>query len=214
MEEYAYKDATLELFHDLVERYPDLTGRSKGRLNIGVVIQAYLRDSDQDMHKIGQWAEQWGVPVPIRLVKGAYLEHERAVALAEGYPSPVWDIKPETDACFERLTRYIMTTPSHFEAAIATHNLRSQAYAFAIADYYAISPEAYEIQMLYGMGAPIKDVLVEHGVTLREYVPAGPLSRGLKYAGRRFDELASQDNALSRTLRGKFPVADDSKTGE
>ena len=42
------------------------------------------------------------------------------------------------------------------------------------------------------------------GRPLREYIPAGSLARGLKYAGRRFAELASSDNALANTMRGDF----------
>ena len=43
---------------------------------------------------------------------------------------------------------------------------------------------------------------------MREYIPAGSLARGLKYAGRRFQELANSDNALARTMRGDFTSVD------
>ena len=46
--------------------------------------------------------------------------------------------------------------------------------------------------------------MVDLGYRLREYVPAGPLYRGLGYAGRRFQELANRDNALARSLPGDF----------
>jgi hypothetical protein len=46
-------------------------------------------------------------------------------------------------------------------------------------------------------------MLDARGYGLREYVPAGSLARGLKYAGRRFQELAGPDNALARTMRNQ-----------
>ncbi len=44
---------------------------------------------------------------------------------------------------------------------------------------------------------------------LREQGQAVSLARGLKYAGRRFQELAGADNALARTMRGDFSVVED-----
>jgi RHH-type proline utilization regulon transcriptional repressor/proline dehydrogenase/delta 1-pyrroline-5-carboxylate dehydrogenase len=89
-----------------------------------------------------------------------------------------------------------------FEPVFATHNLRTQARVMAWADAIGVAPETLEFQMLYGMGEPIKAVLVGQGYRVREYVPVGPLANGLGYAGRRFRELASPDNALSRSLHG------------
>ncbi len=47
-------------------------------------------------------------------------------------------------------------------------------------------------------------IRVDMGYAMRDYVPAGSLFRGLKYAGRRFRELSGSDNALARTMRGDF----------
>ena len=95
------------------------------------------------------------------------------------------------------------------EPAFATHNIRSQAHVMALADLYDIGKSSFEFQMLHCMGDAIKDVVVEMGYPMRQYIPSGSLARGLKYAGRRFHELASSDNALARTMRGDFSVIDD-----
>ena len=204
MEEYAYKDLTLNLFRETVEKHPDISVAGDGNLRLGVVIQAYLRDSAADVRGLMAWARPRGLRVPIRLVKGAYLDHERAVAAAQGRPSPVWDNKPSTDANFEALSACLLLKLNWVVPAFATHNLRSQAHAMALTEAYSLPQDAARIQMLYGMGDPIKRVVVTMGRPLREYVPAGSLARGLKYAGRRFNELANGDNALARTLRGDF----------
>lgn len=209
MEEYVYKDMTLELFRTMIEENPDLVRNADGSLRLGVVIQAYLRDSARDVRELAAWGRQRGFRVPIRLVKGAYLEHERALAADEQRPSPVWDHKPSTDASFEILSACLLLNRDVLQPAFATHNIRSMARVMALAQWLAMEPADVEFQMLYGMGDPLKPVLTDMGYGLREYIPAGSLARGLKYAGRRFQELAGADNALARTMRGDFSVVED-----
>ncbi len=204
MEEYAYKDLTLRLFRETVEKNPSTVYDAKGGLRLGVVIQAYLRDSAGDVQELTDWARARGVRVPIRLVKGAYLDFEREKAAEKGYPSPVWDNKPSTDANYEAVSACMLLNLDAVNPAFATHNIRTQAHAMALAEAFALPPEAAPLQMLYGMGDPIKQVLASMGRPLREYIPAGSLARGLKYAGRRFEELSNSDNALAKTMRGDF----------
>lgn len=204
MEEYAYKDLTLQLFRETVEKNPSTVYDAKGNLRLGVVIQAYLRDSADDVQELTDWARACGGRVPIRLVKGAYLDFERNMAAEMGYPSPVWDNKPSTDANYEAISACMLLNLDAVDPAFATHNIRTQAHAMALAEAYALPPEVAPLQMLYGMGTPIKRVIASMGRPLREYIPAGSLARGLKYAGRRFEELSSSDNALAKTMRGDF----------
>jgi hypothetical protein len=209
MEEHVYKELSLSVFRDLVEREPKLVRDADGQLRIGIVTQAYLRDSAHDLAGLADWARAQGVRVPVRLVKGAYEGYEKDLAMAEGRKSPVWDFKPSTDANFEALAEYLLRSPDAFQPVFATHNLRTQARVMALAKTLGRPKSRLEIQMLYGMGDPIKRAVVGLGFGLREYVPAGPLNRGLKYAGRRFHELANPDNALARTLHGDFTVLAD-----
>ena len=217
MEEYCYKDLTLQLFREIVESAPALALDPKGNLRMGVVIQAYLRDSAADIRDLADWARPRNLRIPIRLVKGAYLDHERKTAAEKGYPSPVWDNKPSTDANYEALSACMLLNPDTVLPAFATHNIRTQAHAITLARAYGLPDKVAGIQMLYGMGDPIKHVVAAMGYPLREYIPAGSLARGLKYAGRRFEELSNSDNALARTMRGDFSEADGSTpvfTGE
>lgn len=217
MEEYCYKDLTLKIFREIVENAPSLAVGPKGNLRIGVVIQAYLRSSAADIQSLVNWARSRNLRVPIRLVKGAYLDYERKTASEKGYPSPVWDNKPSTDANYEALSACMLANLDAVLPAFATHNIRTQAHAIALAKSYGLPNAVAQIQMLYGMGDPIKHVVASMGYPMREYIPAGSLARGLKYSGRRFEELASSDNALARTMRGDFSKSDGSTpvfTGE
>ena len=204
MEEYVYKNLTLQLFRETVEENRTATQGASGCLRLGVVIQAYLKDSAQDIKALSDWGRAQGLRVPVRLVKGAYPAHERELARREGRKSPVWNHKPSTDACYEALCGYMLLFPGTLVLAFATHNIRSQAHVMALMEALNLKPKATELQMLYGMGDPIKEVVVDMGYAMRDYVLAGSLFRGLKYAGRRFRELSGSDNALARTMRGDF----------
>jgi RHH-type proline utilization regulon transcriptional repressor/proline dehydrogenase/delta 1-pyrroline-5-carboxylate dehydrogenase len=222
MEEFAYKDLTLGLFRELVEVAPLATRDAEGQLRVGIVIQAYLRESASDVAALAEWAQAHGVRVPVRLVKGAYADKEKALARAEGRQSPVWNAKSSTDASYLLIAEALLRRREVFAPAFATHNMSTQAHVMRLAQGLGMPVEKIEFQMLYGMGDPIKQALVSLGYPVREYVPAGPLHRGLGYAGRRFAELTNPDNALARTLRGDysvlatepaFVVAEDSEDG-
>jgi RHH-type proline utilization regulon transcriptional repressor/proline dehydrogenase/delta 1-pyrroline-5-carboxylate dehydrogenase len=193
-----------------VESNPSIVRNADGGLRLGVVIQAYLRDSASDVRDLIQWARSRNLRVPIRLVKGAYMDHERALASKQERPDPIWGNKQATDANFEAVSACLLLNLDAVVPAFATHNIRSQAHAMALAEAYGLPTETARIQMLYGMGDQIKHIIVAMGRSLREYVPAGSFARGLKYSGRRFDELASSDNALARTMRGDFSGEDGS----
>jgi hypothetical protein len=204
MEEFAYKDLTLALWRELIERSPELALDASGQPRIGVVIQAYLRDSARDLAALADWGEARGIRIPVRLVKGAYADYEKNLAREQGRASPVWDFKASTDANYALLADYLLRHPQRFDARFATHNLNTQAWVMALAASRGYRSDQVEFQMLYGMGEPIKNALVALGYRVREYVPAGSLDRGLGYAGRRFSELSNPDNALARTLLGNY----------
>ena len=176
MEEYLYKALTLKLFREIVEQNKSLAVDNNGRVRLGVVIQAYLRDAAQDVRNLGVWAAGQGFRVPIRLVKGAYLQHERELAEKKGIKCPVWDHKPSTDANYEAICDFMLQNRDVIESAFATHNIRSQAHVMAIADLYHIDKSSFEFQMLYGMGDTIKDVIAAMGYPMRAYIPSGSLS--------------------------------------
>jgi RHH-type proline utilization regulon transcriptional repressor/proline dehydrogenase/delta 1-pyrroline-5-carboxylate dehydrogenase len=225
MEEYAYKDATLAIFKEVVEDNPAIVRNADGSLRLGVVIQAYLRDAYKDLDDLLKWGKKNQLRVPVRLVKGAYEKYEKAVARKKGdTKSPVWSHKESTDASYEKLNEFLALNKEHFQFAMATHNIRSIAHAMALASGCGIRKSEFEFQMLRGMGDEIKEVITSMGYGMRIYVPAGSYARGFKYAGRRFMELANKDNALSRTLRGdyshmegpapRFIGPDDTRDGE
>jgi RHH-type transcriptional regulator, proline utilization regulon repressor / proline dehydrogenase / delta 1-pyrroline-5-carboxylate dehydrogenase len=195
MESYAHKNITLELFKTI------FTEKEFGDWpHAGIVIQAYLRDSETDLRDLVEWGRARGTRFTVRLVKGAYWDYETIKSRQNGWDCPVYSQKAESDANFEALTRLLLENESIVTAAFGSHNVRSIAYAQAFADELGIDRSRFEFQLLYGMAGPIKRALVEMGYRVREYCPVGELLPGMSYLVRRLLENTSNEGFL----RAKF----------
>jgi RHH-type proline utilization regulon transcriptional repressor/proline dehydrogenase/delta 1-pyrroline-5-carboxylate dehydrogenase len=195
MESYAHKNTTLELFKTIFREE-----EFKNWPHAGIVIQAYLRDSEADLRDLIEWGRKRGRRFAVRLVKGAYWDYETTKSLQNGWDCPVYFQKPESDANFETLTRLLLENESIVTAAFGSHNVRSIAHAQAFADELGIDCSRFEFQLLYGMAGPIKRALVEMGYRVREYCPVGALLPGMAYLVRRLLENTSNEGFL----RAKF----------
>ena len=191
MENYGLKNLTLSLFESLLDE-PEFADYH----DAGLVIQAYLRDSPQDIERLIAWARARDRRITIRLVKGAYWDYETVMARQRGWPIPVYLKKPQSDANYERLSRRMLEAHEHIYSAFGTHNVRSMAHVIACADKLGLDAHAYEIQMLYGMAEPIKKALVQLGHRIREYCPVGEMLPGMAYLVRRLLENTSNEGFL------------------
>jgi RHH-type proline utilization regulon transcriptional repressor/proline dehydrogenase/delta 1-pyrroline-5-carboxylate dehydrogenase len=181
------KDLGYELLRRMGGECPDV--------QLGCVVQAYRKDSFADLRDLVGWsATALRVPLRIRLVKGAYWDQEEIVATAAGWESPVFARKAETDANFERCTRYLIDHAGEVRPAIATHNLRSLAHAIAYARQCELARNALELQLLYGMAEPVHAALVRDGHRVRVYAPVGELLPGIAYLVRRLLENTSNES--------------------
>lgn len=190
MEHCALKNITLDTFMTIVGQPEFATTHA------GCVIQAYLRDSAQDLERLIDWARRHDRVVTVRLVKGAYWDYETIAAQQHGWPVPVYTDKEGTDANFERLTEMLLENADVVRPAFASHNVRSLAYAVAYARALGLPDNAYEFQMLYGMAEPLKATVSQMGFRLREYVPVGEMIPGMAYLVRRLLENTSNESWL------------------
>lgn len=203
MEHYGIKHLTVEVFKELISE-PEL----KNYRFFGCVVQAYLRDSFQDIKDLVNFSRERGTPFTIRLVKGAYWDSETIEAQQKDWPVPVYTIKAESDANYEVCASYLLENYKHIRVALASHNVRSLAAALVKAEQLGLPKNAFEIQMLYGMAEPIKKTFADMGYRVREYAPVGELIPGMAYLVRRLLENTSNES----WLRGKF--AEDKTTAE
>ncbi len=203
MEQYSVKHLTLEVFTELISE-PEF----KNYKYFGIVIQAYLRDSFEDVKALTDFAQKRGTPFWVRLVKGAYWDYETIEAEQRGWPVPVYTNKAESDANYEVCAKYLLENIKLIRPAFASHNVRTLSACMVYAEKLNIPKEALEFQMLYGMAEPIKKTMVDMGYRLREYAPVGELIPGMAYLVRRLLENTSNES----WLRGKF--ADNKSTAE
>jgi RHH-type proline utilization regulon transcriptional repressor/proline dehydrogenase/delta 1-pyrroline-5-carboxylate dehydrogenase len=146
-----------------------------------------------------EWARSRNRRIGVRLVKGAYWDSEITWARQKGWPIPVFLNKAETDANYERLGRVLLENHDVIDAAFGSHNIRSLAHAIVTASQAGLSNNGYEIQMLYGMGEPIRQAVIQNGQRVRVYVPVGRLLPGMAYLIRRLMENTSNTSFLRQT---------------
>jgi len=194
MEQYSYKDLTLDIFKEVL-----LEDEFRGLRDVGIVVQTYLPDAADDLKGLLEWARQRGTSVCVRLVKGAYWDYEAVVAARNNWPLPVFRQKWQSDREFERQTRFLLENRQWLRPAFGSHNLRSLAHVVACARQLGVPESAYEIQLLYGMGMEQAQLFTEMGNRVRVYAPFGRLIPGMAYLVRRLLENTSNDSFLRQT---------------
>ncbi|WP_414568433.1 L-glutamate gamma-semialdehyde dehydrogenase [Nostoc sp. CCY 9925] len=198
MEQYAYKDITLNILKKLL-----LEEEFRQRTDIGITIQAYLRDSEEDVKNVISWLKQRGYPLTIRLVKGAYWDQETIKSAQKHWPQPVYNDKAATDANFETITQLLLENHQYVYSAIGSHNVRSHARAIAIAETLNVPRRRFELQVLYGMGDKVAKALVDKGYRVRVYCPYGELLPGMAYLIRRLLENTANSSFLRQNLENR-----------
>ena len=199
MESLDSREAVLELVLALLSEDEFRDGPSTG-----IVLQAYMRDSPEQLDQILAWADrhQRTPPPVIRLVKGAYWDHEIAEAGQHGWPVPVFEVKADCDRNFEALTRRLLAARPTVRVAIASHNLRSVAHAIAVNRITGAGDGDLELQVLRGLGDDLQDALAARGFRVRTYCPVGDLVAGMAYLVRRLLENTSNESFLHAQASG------------
>ncbi len=198
------RDAVLELVLELLSEPEFRDGPSAG-----VVLQAYLRDSPATLDTILDWVRNGpgagrAHPLTVRLVKGAYWDHEVVDAQQHGWEVPVFEVKADCDRNFEALSRRLVDAQraGGVRVAIASHNLRSVSHALAYNRLAGGGDSDIEMQILRGLGDPLQHALAAQGMRVRAYCPVGDLVAGMAYLVRRLLENTSNDSFLQEQARG------------
>jgi RHH-type proline utilization regulon transcriptional repressor/proline dehydrogenase/delta 1-pyrroline-5-carboxylate dehydrogenase len=199
MESLDSREAVLELVLALLAEPEFAAGPSAG-----VVLQAYLRDSPQTLDTILEWAGATprAHPLVVRLVKGAYWDHEVVEARQHGWNVPVFERKADCDANFEALTTRLLGARPLVRVAIASHNLRSVAHAIARNRVGGGADADLELQVLRGLGDDLGHALAAQGLRVRAYCPVGDLVAGMAYLVRRLLENTANESFLSDQAHG------------
>ena len=199
MESLDSREAVLDLVLEVLSEEEFSSGPSAG-----LVLQAYLRDSPELLDRVLEWAATAGrtPPLTVRLVKGAYWDHELVQATQHGWPTPVFEVKADCDRNFEALTRRLLDARPLVRVAVASHNLRSVSHAIAYNRLSGGSDRDLEVQVLRGLGDQLQDALASRGFRVRTYCPVGDLVAGMAYLVRRLLENTSNESFLYEQSRG------------
>jgi len=200
MESFDSREAVAVLVLELLAEDEFATGPSAG-----TVLQAYLRDSPELCERLVGWAgaHPRQHPFVVRLVKGAYWDHEVVAARQHGWESPVFEHKAESDRNFEELTRRLLAVRPAVRVAVASHNLRSVAHAVAANRALGGADADLEVQVLRGLGDDLQAAVAANGLRVRTYCPVGDLVAGMAYLVRRLLENTSQESFLADQASGR-----------
>jgi len=171
MEDSSTTSATLDLYERI---------RSEGFENTGVVIQASLRRSEQDVKRLIE------MEANVRLCKGAYVEPE---ALA-------FNSREEIRLNYLKLLKMLLGAKCY--VGIATHDEFLVRKAYQSIQDMKIEKADYEFQMLLGVKPVLRRSIVADGHRLRVYVPFG--EHWYTYSLRRFQENPRMTRYILRTL--------------
>ncbi len=159
MEDSSTTSATLKLYEKL---------HAVGFDNVGVVIQAYLRRSEEDVKGLIERRAN------VRLCKGIYIEPE-AVAFKG---------REEIRHNYLRLLKRLLKAKCY--VGIATHDDFLVKGAYQYISEMNLQKADYEFQMLYGVKMKLRDQIVAEGHRVQIYVPFG--GHWHAYSIRRFKE--------------------------
>lgn len=165
-------------------------------------IQMYRHDRLAYLQAEYERAKLANIKYGVKLVRGAYMEKERARALEMGYPSPIQPNKAATDQDYDAALTFLVAHKDIFSVCAGTHNEQSSLFLanlLAKEQIAANNPQFYFAQLL-GMSDHISYNLSDAGYQVAKYVPFGPVQEVLPYLLRRADENTSVAGQTSREL--------------
>ena len=197
-------DAEETWFQEAIDALAEVEMRKHNRDRAVVfnTVQLYRHDRLAYLQKITEQAESEGWHLGVKLVRGAYMEKERACALEEGRPSPIQPDKAASDRDFNTALRWCIDHLGHVSVCSGSHNAESNLMLCEWMEEAGIAPEDDRVwfAQLLGMSDPITFNLAACGYNVAKYVPYGPIREAIPYLIRRAEENTSVAGQTSREL--------------
>lgn len=175
---------------------------NKKKVVVYNTIQLYRHDRLHFLKLSHQIAQQKGFKLGVKLVRGAYMEKERARAKEMGYPSPIQPDKEASDKDYDLAVRYCIDHLDQIAVIIASHNEASNLLTAELLDQKNIPHNHPHIHFsqLYGMSDNITFNLAKEGFSVSKYLPFGPIRDVIPYLMRRAQENSSVSGQTGREL--------------
>ncbi|HEY5533962.1 MAG TPA: proline dehydrogenase family protein [Ignavibacteria bacterium] len=170
MEDSSVTESTIKIFETLWKKYD----------NVGIVLQAYMRRSEQDILRLN------AIGANFRICKGIYIEQEE-IAFKK---------KQEVRDNFLKIIKLALEKKSY--TGIATHDDYLVEGSKKIIKELGLKKEEFEFQMLLGVTENLRDKILNDGYRIRVYVPFG--ERWYQYSMRRFKENPNVVGAVMKSI--------------
>lgn len=195
-EESWMQKAADELVEEMMRRF------NKNECIIFNTLQMYRQDRMEYLKSIHRRALEENFLIGFKLVRGAYMEKERARAMKMGYKDPIHIDKDSTDKHYNAALRYILEHMDRIAIFAGTHNEESCQLLTELSreKQLNISDASLWMGQLYGMSDHITFVLANLGYNVAKYLPYGPLKETLPYLVRRAKENTSVAGQSTREL--------------
>lgn len=195
-EETWIQDPVDALTMQMMERF------NKEKVVMFNTIQLYRHDRLQFLKDSFEQAQKKNFILGAKLVRGAYMEKERARAKELGYPSPIQPDKAAADADYNAAVEFCIEHLDRISLIVASHNEFSNLYTTQLLDKKGLPhnhPHVHFSQ-LYGMSDHITFNLAKAGFSVSKYLPFGPIKDVIPYLMRRAQENSSVSGQSGREL--------------
>jgi proline dehydrogenase len=164
--------------------------------------QLYRWDRIAYLKELLATAKKENFKIGIKLVRGAYIEKERARAEKMGYKDPMQQTKSDTDKDFNLALRFCIENISTISFCCASHNEESNLFLIDLMkkNNIAINDDRIFFAQLLGMSDHISMNMSQGGYNIAKYVPYGPVKEVTPYLIRRAQENTSVAGQTGREL--------------
>lgn len=165
-------------------------------------VQMYRKDRQAFLEASLEHALEHGYLCAVKLVRGAYMEKERARAASLGYPDPIHASLEDTHRAYNQALEYCIQHISDIYVCNATHNEESCRLQAKLMAQHGLAPNhpRTATAQLYGMSDHISFVMAKAGYNVEKYLPYGPVAEVIPYLIRRTRENTSAGGQMSREL--------------
>ena len=180
----------------MMERY------NRKKVTVFNTFQLYCHGTLKYLKESLAHAQKKGYLLGAKLVRGAYMEKERARAGEMGYNSPIQRDKASTDRDYNAAVLFCLQHVDKLGLFVGTHNERSCMEAVKYMHTHNIRPNDPRVwfSQLYGMSDNISFNLANSGYNVAKYLPYGPIRDVMPYLMRRAQENTSVAGQTGREL--------------
>ncbi len=178
----------------------------KYNLNSPIVyntVQMYRKDRLIYLNEMISNQLNDGVIFGLKLVRGAYMEQERNLAVSMNIESPICDTKNDTDKNFNSGLDFVFNNFERISFVCASHNEDSILKVLAMMESKNLKSNDSNVWFgqLYGMSDNISFNLASKNFNTFKILPFGPVRNLMPYLIRRAEENTSVQGQTGRELQ-------------